>query len=385
MHTLMHIKLSHELGKSDRDQSDRDLVKVTEVSEDELCGQFLSALEKVQYFGTAANGDDEQALQRTKNMFHSAFADMEKSGCKEIDLRSLVDTFKLQEVIIDCQKVITIDPKYIKAYCHLEYIYFAQGKYTESLKKGYGIGENKPRKATHLNPTNQFVRANVRAAEHKVWQQREERGHLCSLIDSDPVQEKQKSIVASVKEHDEARIDLRFKKMKKKMSKSLLISNANRPKIDGDMQYFVDIHDYQRSFRIIYDNVFLELYILPKRENVVGNIISFLVMNLFSVTPTACIGKFIKIISLIILPIFQTILISYVNAAIDTTAIGFKRTSPGCIFTLTACTLGLGPGCIFTLTAIAKWECSSYGRALALHMRGTGFDSRTFLFFLLCG
>ncbi|GJV50643.1 reverse transcriptase domain-containing protein [Tanacetum coccineum] len=33
---------------------------------------------------------------------------------------------------------------------------------------------------------------------------------------------------------------------------------------------------------------------------------------------------------------------------------------------------GLGPGCIFTLTAIAKWECSSYGRALALHARGTG-------------
>ncbi|GJQ90372.1 hypothetical protein Tco_0001511 [Tanacetum coccineum] len=51
------------------------------------------------------------------------------------------------------------------------------------------------------------------------------------------------------------------------------------------------------------------------------------------------------------------VVISYVNAAIDTTAIGFKRRSPGCIF---------------TLTAIAKWECSSYGRALALHARGTG-------------
>ncbi|GJR96367.1 hypothetical protein Tco_0268541 [Tanacetum coccineum] len=33
---------------------------------------------------------------------------------------------------------------------------------------------------------------------------------------------------------------------------------------------------------------------------------------------------------------------------------------------------GLGPGCIFTLTAIAKWECSSYGRTLELHARGTG-------------
>ncbi|GJW34006.1 putative reverse transcriptase domain-containing protein [Tanacetum coccineum] len=53
------------------------------------------------------------------------------------------------------------------------------------------------------------------------------------------------------------------------------------------------------------------------------------------------------------------VVISYVNAAIDTTAIRFKRRS-------------LGPGCIFTLTAISKWECSSYGRALALHARGTG-------------
>nr|GEY63872.1 protein like COV 2 [Tanacetum cinerariifolium] len=44
-------------------------------------------------------------------------------------------------------------------------------------------------------------------------------------------------------------------------------------------------------------------------------------------------------------------------AAIDTTAIGSKRRSPGYIF---------------TLTAIVKWECSSYGRALALHARGTG-------------
>ncbi|GJW96449.1 hypothetical protein Tco_0178257 [Tanacetum coccineum] len=44
---------------------------------------------------------------------------------------------------------------------------------------------------------------------------------------------------------------------------------------------------------------------------------------------------------------------------------------------------GLGPGCIFTLTGIAKWECSSYGRALALHARGTGFDSPHFLIFSL--
>ncbi|GKD33613.1 SNF2-related, N-terminal domain-containing protein [Tanacetum coccineum] len=54
------------------------------------------------------------------------------------------------------------------------------------------------------------------------------------------------------------------------------------------------------------------------------------------------------------------------------------------IIMLAVCTLGLGPGCIFTLSSIAKWECSSYGRALALHARGTGFDSPHFYIFLLC-
>nr|GEX47746.1 small glutamine-rich tetratricopeptide repeat-containing protein [Tanacetum cinerariifolium] len=123
---------------------------------------------------------------------------MEKSGCKEIDLTSNKDvesklylkaielytvaialhgdnaiyycnkaaayTHSSQDAkaIIDYQKVIAIDPKYIKAYCRLEYIYFTQGKYTESLEKGYGIGENKPQKVTHLDSTNQSARANVR-------------------------------------------------------------------------------------------------------------------------------------------------------------------------------------------------------------------------------
>ncbi|GJX05433.1 hypothetical protein Tco_0191349 [Tanacetum coccineum] len=150
---------------------------------------------------------------------------------------------------------------------------------------------------------------------------------LCSLIDSDPVQEKQKSTAASVKEHDEARIDLRFKKMKKKMSKSQTISNANR----------------------------------PKSKSSAGEASTAAAAPKLLVISAAC-------QTYLMLPV----VISYVNAAIDTTAIGFKKRSPGCIFTLTACTLGLGPGCIFTLTAIAKWECSSYGRALALHARGTG-------------
>nr|GEU60628.1 hypothetical protein [Tanacetum cinerariifolium] len=266
-----------ESTNSAQDQSSWDLIKVTGVSEDELCGQFLSALEKVQYFGTTTNGDDEQALQRSKNLFHSAFAAVEsKLYPKAIELYTVAIalcvimlyitatepyTYSGQdaEAIIDCQKAIAIDLKYIKAYCRLGCIYFAQGKYIKSLEKGYGIGENKPWKATHLDPTNQS------AAEYKVCQQREKRGQLCSLIDSDTVQEKQKST-----EHDEARIDLRFKKMKMKMSKSQMISNANRPKIDRDMHYFLDTYDYQRPFRIVYDNAFLDLYILPKRDNLSG-------------------------------------------------------------------------------------------------------------------
>ncbi|GJY96264.1 hypothetical protein Tco_0512625 [Tanacetum coccineum] len=92
-----------------------------------------------------------------------------------------------------------------------------------------------------------------------------------------------------------------------------------------------------------------------------------------------------------------SVVIAYVNANTDTTAIGFKRrrfSSALNIETLVAAAerretpidetvKGLGPGCIFTLTGIAKWECSSYGRALALHARGAGFDSPHFLIFSL--
>ncbi|GJT36125.1 phosphoacetylglucosamine mutase [Tanacetum coccineum] len=116
------------------------------------------------------------------------------------------------------------------------------------------------------------------------------------------------------------------------------------------------------------------------------------------------------------------VVISYVNAAIDTTAIGFKRRSypsdkevytsvlikrfthpvnipkpPQNVVSSSSALANspafvrpsrtptsTSPGCIFTLTSIAKWECSSYGRALALHARGTGFDSPHFLIFSLC-
>nr|GEX53058.1 nuclear pore complex protein NUP1-like [Tanacetum cinerariifolium] len=55
------------------------------------------------------------------------------------------------------------------------------------------------------------------------------------------------------------------------------------------------------------------------------------------------------------------------------------------IIMLAVCTFGLGPGCIFTLTVIAKWECSSYGRALASCERhGVRFPALPY-FFIVCG
>ncbi|GJR01834.1 small glutamine-rich tetratricopeptide repeat-containing protein [Tanacetum coccineum] len=141
------------------------------VSEDELLGQQLGALEKVQYFGTTASADDEQALQRAKNLFPGAFV--------EIDLKRWLTSSSYKCSCLysdlpvcrsnpDCQKSIAIDPNYIKAYIHLGYIYYVQG-IDAALEKGYGI-------ATHLDPSNEYIRENVRAAEHKVWQQREESG-----------------------------------------------------------------------------------------------------------------------------------------------------------------------------------------------------------------
>ncbi|GJS12351.1 small glutamine-rich tetratricopeptide repeat-containing protein 2 isoform X2 [Tanacetum coccineum] len=75
-----------------------------------------------------------------------------------------IQTCQYAEAILDCQKSIAIDPNYIKAYTRLGYIYSVQG--IGALEKGYRI-------ATLLHPS---VRENVRAAEHKIWQQSEESG-----------------------------------------------------------------------------------------------------------------------------------------------------------------------------------------------------------------
>lgn len=177
--------------------------------EDELFGQFFGALEKVHYFGNTPSGDDEQALDRATHLFHNALMEMKKSGCGEIDLKNLADTFKLQgnkamqsklyseaielytvaialrddnaiyycnraaaytqmnkytEAIHDCHKSIAIDPNYSKAYSRLGFTYYAQGNYKDAIDKGF-------KKALQLDPNNESVRGNIQAAEHKLREQ----------------------------------------------------------------------------------------------------------------------------------------------------------------------------------------------------------------------
>ncbi|GKA49013.1 polycomb group protein embryonic flower 2-like protein [Tanacetum coccineum] len=74
--------------------------------------------------------------------------------------------------------------------------------------------------------------------------------------------------------------------------------------------------------------------------------------NKFTHTFEMLLHRVILTLMMLMQDLMLPVVISYVNAAIDTTAIGFKR-SPSCIFTLTACTLGLGPGCIFHFNCIA--------------------------------
>ncbi|KVH99464.1 hypothetical protein Ccrd_022302 [Cynara cardunculus var. scolymus] len=207
------------------------ILSLTGVREDELFGQFFGALEKIHYFGSTANGDDEQALDRTTHLFHNALMEMKKSGCEEIDLKNLADTFKVQgnkamqskiyseaielytiaialrddnavyycnrkrvgkhmanekcydgaaaytqtkqytEATCDCHQAIAIDPNYSKAYSRLGFTYYAQGNYRDAIAKGF-------MKALQLDPNNESIRGNIQAAEQKLKeeQQRAQRG-----------------------------------------------------------------------------------------------------------------------------------------------------------------------------------------------------------------
>ncbi|KAF9608408.1 hypothetical protein IFM89_009774 [Coptis chinensis] len=176
-------------------------------SKDELFGQFFAALEKIHFFSTTVDGDDEHwQLDRATQLFHEAVQELEKSGCQTINTLNLAETFKSQgnkamqsklysdaielytyaialcennsvyycnraaaftqihkyvEAIRDCKKSIQIDPNYSKAYSRLGLAYYAQGSYRDAIDKGFT-------KALQLDPDNESVKENIRVAEQKL-------------------------------------------------------------------------------------------------------------------------------------------------------------------------------------------------------------------------
>lgn len=187
------------------------------ISKDEIFGQFFGALEKARFFKTMPDGtDDEDQLERATRTFHSAIAEMEKSGCQTYDRKNLAEILKSQgnkamqlkqytdaielytfavalfensavyycnraaaytqinkytEAIGDCLRSIEIDPNYGKAYSRLGFAYYAQGNYRDAIDKGFT-------KALQLDPTNESVKENIRAAEQKLREECRRAGHF---------------------------------------------------------------------------------------------------------------------------------------------------------------------------------------------------------------
>ncbi|ESQ38763.1 hypothetical protein EUTSA_v10028662mg [Eutrema salsugineum] len=188
----------------------------TGTSRDELFTQLFGALEKVQYFNNTPDGDDDPAqLEKATKIFHDAINEMEKSGCQTFDVKNLAETLKSQgnkamqsqlfldaielytfaialsdknavfycnraaaytqinrcsEAINDCLKSIQIDPNYSKAYSRLGLAYYAQGKYSDAIEKGF-------RKALQLDPRNESVKENIRVAEQKLREEQQRHRH----------------------------------------------------------------------------------------------------------------------------------------------------------------------------------------------------------------
>ncbi|KAJ8762942.1 hypothetical protein K2173_023071 [Erythroxylum novogranatense] len=179
-------------------------------SVDELFGQFVAALEKIHFFKTTSDGnDDPNQLDVATRLFHEALKEMEATGCQSYDRNSLAETLKslgnkalqskcyshaielysfaislrennavyfsnraaaytqihnYNEAIKDCFKSIEIDPKYSKAYSRLGLAYYAQGNYSDAIHKGF-------KKALQLDPNNESIKENIQVAEQKLKQQ----------------------------------------------------------------------------------------------------------------------------------------------------------------------------------------------------------------------
>ncbi|EEF48388.1 heat shock protein 70 (HSP70)-interacting protein, putative [Ricinus communis] len=181
-------------------------------SKDELFGQFCAALEKIHFFKTTPDGNDDPVqLDKATRLFHDALNAMEKAGCQSFNRNSLAETLKSQgnqamqsktypdaielyscaislcennavyycnraaaytqihkytEAIRDCLKSIEIDPHYSKAYSRLGLAYYAQGNYRDAIDKGF-------RKALELDPHNESVKENIRVAEQKLKEEQQ--------------------------------------------------------------------------------------------------------------------------------------------------------------------------------------------------------------------
>ncbi|KAK9096048.1 hypothetical protein Sjap_021545 [Stephania japonica] len=182
---------------------------ISGVSKDELFGQFFGALDKIQFFKTTADGNEDQGqLDKATRCFHEAVLELERSGCQTINSANLAETFKSQgnkamqsklysdaielytyaialceknavyycnraaaytqihmyaEAIRDSLKSIDIDPSYSKAYSRLGLAYYAQGNYRDAIDKGF-------MKALQLDPSSDSIKENIQVAQQKIME-----------------------------------------------------------------------------------------------------------------------------------------------------------------------------------------------------------------------
>lgn len=202
-----------EASKSLDDDWTRESSTLGGASRDELFGQFFAALEKIHFFKTTTDGNDDPVqLEKATRLFHDALTELERSGCRTFDKKSLAESLKSKgnramqsklysdaidlytcaiglcennavyysnraaaftqlhyytEAVRDCLKSIEIDPNYSKAYSRLGIAYYAQGNYSDAINKGF-------KKALQLDPNNEHVKENIRVAEQKLREEQQQ-------------------------------------------------------------------------------------------------------------------------------------------------------------------------------------------------------------------